>query len=93
MPSESALRKVALKTASKTAQPAGAGDRRPFTLSGRITQWSAASRELSIFNRDVQLAPHVSLAGLELGIPIVVAGYHDPATGGMVVTRLLISPT
>ena len=68
------------------------GDRRtPFTLSGPITRWSLATRELSVLDRNVQLAPHVSPQGLELGLRIVVAGYHDPSTGEMVVTRLLVA--
>ena len=77
-------------TVSRSVTGRSAGERRPFTLSGPITWWSHGTRELSILDRNVQLAPHVPLLGVELGVSIVVAGYHDPLTSQMVVTRLLL---
>jgi hypothetical protein len=62
----------------------------PFTLAGPITYWMVATRELSIRSQDLRLAPHVSTMGVELGVQVVVAGYHDPTTGQRVVTRLLL---
>ena len=82
--------KATAVTVSNSTGPSGV-ERRPFTLSGPITWWSPGTRALSILDRNVQVAPHVSLLGLELGVSIVVAGYHDPPTGQMVVTRLLLA--
>jgi hypothetical protein len=70
---------------------ASPGDRVPFTLTGPITYWMLATRELTIRSQDLRLAPRVSTVGLELGVPVVVAGYHDPTTGQMIVTQLLLA--
>jgi hypothetical protein len=66
-------------------------ERVPFSLTGPITYWMVATRELCIHSQDLRLAPHVSTVGLELGVQVVVAGYHDPTTGQRVVTRLLLA--
>ena len=90
---EAAFRKTR-PSGPATASPGGRaspGDRVPFSLTGPISYWMTATRELSIHSQDLRLAPHVSNVGLELGVPVVVAGYHDPTTGQMVVTRLLLA--
>jgi hypothetical protein len=77
-----------------TARPgnsASPGDRVPFSLAGPIAYWMVATRELSIRSQDLRLAPHVSTVGLERGVQVIVAGYHDPTTGQMVVTRLFLA--
>ncbi len=70
---------------------AASGNRRPFTLSGSVTHWIATTRELSIRGQDLVLTPFVPTGELALGLEVVVAGYHDPSTGQMVVTRLLLA--
>jgi hypothetical protein len=65
--------------------------RRPFTLAGAITAWNVVTRELTILGYTLRLAPLVSTVGLELGRPIVVAGYRESSSEGMVVTRLLLT--
>jgi hypothetical protein len=90
---EAAFRKTR-PSAPATARPgdsASSGDRVPFSLAGPISCWMVATRELSIRSQDLRLAPRVSTVGLELGVQVVVAGYHDPTTGQMVVTRLLLT--
>jgi hypothetical protein len=80
MPDEAALRKLA-----------SPGDRVPFSLTGPISYWMVATRELCIDSQDLRLAPRVPAVGLEPGVHVVVAGYHDPTTGQKVVTRLLLA--
>ena len=67
--------------------------RRPFTLAGAITAWNAVTRELTILGYTLRLAPApgVDSLVLQLGRPIVVAGYRESNTEGMVVTRLLLT--
>ena len=65
--------------------------RQPFTLTGAITAWNVVTRELTILGYTLRLAPLVATVGLELGRPIVVAGYRESNTEGMVVTRLLLT--
>jgi hypothetical protein len=90
---EAALRKTR-PSGPATASPgdsASPGDRVSFSLAGPISYWMVATREPSIRSQDLRLAPNVSTVGLGLGVQVVVAGYHDPTTGQMVVTRLLLA--
>ena len=63
--------------------------RQSFALAGSIRRWSPVTGELSILDHDLELAPRVSTLEIALGVPVVVAGYDDPATGRRIVTRLV----
>jgi hypothetical protein len=69
--------------------PIGPNDRRPFRLMGPVTRWSPGTSEVSILDHALELAPRVSTREIALGVPVAVAGYHDPATDRWVVTRLV----
>ena len=73
--------------------PSPASDklRRPFTLAGRSPRGIRSPVEMTILGQTLRLAPLVSAAGLELGRPIVVAGYREFDTEAMVVTRLRVT--
>jgi hypothetical protein len=78
-------------TEAEMSSPNSEQLRRPFTLAGVITAWNMVPRELTILGYTLRLATLVFTVGLEPGHPVVVAGYRESSTEGMVVTRLLLT--
>ena len=74
-----------------TPSPASDHMRQPFTLAGVITAWDAVTRELTILGHTLQVESRLATVALDLGRPVMVAGYRELRTGGMVVTRLLVT--
>jgi hypothetical protein len=61
---------------------------RPFTLVGKITHWDSHAHLLRIADVDVILEPHVSAAGVAVGVVVLVKGRHDERTGLRLVSQL-----